>query len=839
MWVLAAALMLLSVVWAGELISGRDLRALEQHQGNDSTQALDTPLVAQSFVSPRANLSRIQLHLAGITGLPADGLIRLLSGDGLGGAVLYEAPLSSASLDNPFLTIAFPPIRESAGMSYTIALETPGRPLSTALSLRYNSFDALSSGRMYTQEGAGRGDLTFMLGYRYDLSMVWSDAGHTLSERGWLVVVWLILLGVPGLALLVWLPNRLSAGQRLLAAPALSALALPVFYLVARALGLKLSSVGLWVVVGVCGMVVVLWGYRAFRAHSHVWRAGVTVADVAFWGLLVGAVAVTLAGRLVALRDLQAGMGLDAYHHTLIARLFVEQGGIPSGYEPYAPLVSFTYHYGFHALVATVAMLAGMTDPTELMVLMPQAGQIGTTLPVLSLTLFGWKVSGNRWVGLAAGAPVGMVSIFPAFYVNWSRYTQGLGLALLPVAWVLLLGALEQPCASGGTARPGHGNWSRQAALRASAPFMLAVIGAAGLALTHYRIAMIYGAVVAVYLLGKVAVALRRPRREALYPVWRAGLAGALTVVALLPWLVNLAQNFTMRFVGRHTPTAVEYYSIRPLWDAGLLTHPSLMAMMMLAVVGAVLWVRERRNLVLVLPALTWLVLAVWSNPYLLPVRLPFAGYLDSTTLVTSAWLPVALLGGYALAGVGAWFARLGDPAGRWVRNVWRYATAGGGVALLLGGAVSALALAGQLDSKPYIAQADAEALIWMRDHLARDAYVLANPFAFGWSPRNVHGSDAGLWVPLVTGGIRSSVPPLPAYNERPADPGYLDQLRDLVRYEPFAGQQADWDALKSAGITHIYVGSRGGALDVPSLIASDRTRLVFHKDGAWVFELR
>jgi hypothetical protein len=66
-----------------------------------------------------------------------------------------------------------------------------------------------------------------------------------------------------------------------------------------------------------------------------------------------------------------------------------------------------------------------------------------------------------------------------------------------------------------------------------------------------------------------------------------------------------------------------------------------------------------------------------------------------------------------------------------------------------------------------------------------------------------------------------------------------LDQLRDLVRYEPFAGQQADWDALKSAGITHIYVGSRGGALDVPSLIASDRTRLVFHKDGAWVFELR
>ena len=145
-------------------------------------------------------------------------------------------------------------------------------------------------------------------------------------------------------------------------------------------------------------------------------------ADVAFWGLLVG---------------------VDAYHHTLIAEMFAQSGGIPANYEPYAPLASFTYHYGFHALVAAVAWLSGQTAPADMLALMPQAGQVATALPVLTLTLFTWRTLGDRWAGLAAGALAGLVSIFPSFYVNWSRYTQGLGLALLPVAWVLLIEALD------------------------------------------------------------------------------------------------------------------------------------------------------------------------------------------------------------------------------------------------------------------------------------------------------------------------------------------------------------------------------------------------------------
>ena len=89
------------------------------------------------------------------------------------------------------------------------------------------------------------------------------------------------------------------------------------------------------------------------------------------------------------MRDLVAGMNLDAYHHTLIAEMFVKSGGIPSNYivDPatgvYAPLASFTYHFGFHALIAAVGWLSELTSTTDMLTLMPMTGQVAITYPYL------------------------------------------------------------------------------------------------------------------------------------------------------------------------------------------------------------------------------------------------------------------------------------------------------------------------------------------------------------------------------------------------------------------------------------------------------------------------
>jgi hypothetical protein len=663
---------------------------------------------------------------------------------------------------------------------------------------------------------------------------------NAFSSDGVLVLSWLLFLMAPGLALLLWLPSSLTLGQKLVGGPAVSVLTLPVFLLLTRALAIKLSTPAMWGIIVISALAVLVWLVKNRRSLTI--NRQTFAEDAAFWAMLAGLLFLTIAGRLLPLRDAQAGMGLDAYHHTLIGEMFIRAGGIPQNYAPYASLGSFTYHFGFHAMLAAVGWLSGLTSAVNMLPLMPQAGQVAISLPVLSLTLFGWRVLGDRWAGLAAGGLAGLVSILPAFYVNWSRYTQGLGLALLPVSWVLLLEALQWKAPPVDTTAA-RARW-RDVTLQ-SGPLMLAVIGAAGLALSHYRIAMIYAAFVALYLLWVVVKRLREKQqlRMVLNPVLRTALVAALTLAAASPWLVNLAQNFGTRFVGKSGSQGVGegYYSLQTMGIGPLLAHPSIPLLYVLAL-GAIVTMVKRLDPLPFLPTLTWSVLALWSNPYLLPVRLPYAGYLDSTTVATGIWLPLAIMAGFSLSRFAAWALGLGAAFRQPGSAVWRVgAGAALGVAALLGGAASAWLLAPDIDRKPYIAPADVQAMIWMRDNLPKSSSVLANPFAFPWDPepKAIQGSDAGLWVPLVTDGIKSSVPPIPAYNERLSDPDYINKIREVINYEPFGDGQADWDALERMGITHVFVGSRGGALDVNVLLKSDRTQLVWHQDSVWVFELR
>ncbi len=866
----AAVLVILTLQALVSLAAGVDMRIYEQHLHDSDTHSAGTQLVGQSFKCDRANLSRIDVQVSDVaSSLPPDGRVRLLAGEGVNGPLLYEAPLSSANYTKDgYLAVSFPPIAASEGAIYTFVLETPGRPLSSTFSVAYNSFDVLSSGQMYTSSGAQQGDLAIAFRYRYTLPILAGDITNALTQNAPLSIVWTLLLMLPGLALLSWLPTGMSIGQRLLAAPALTALTLPILFLANKVIHVRLNGLLLWILLAACAIALALravtirddgrWtiddGQKSdavSRQLSVVHRPSSIVhrlssSDFAFWGLLAGIFLLTLISRLSSLRDLLSGVGLDAYHHTLIAKLFVDAGAIPTGYEPYAPLASFTYHYGFHALVATVAMLAGYTSTAEIMALTPQAGQIATALSVLSLTFFGWRALGNRWAGLGAGALAGVVGVIPAYYVNWSRFTQGLGLALLPVAWVLFLDAINYVKRED-VKREANNHVSRftfhvftfQAATHQFASFILAVIASAGMALTHYRVLVMYAAFVALYLVFRLATLLRAPMpiRQALVPIGRGGLVAVLSLIVFFPWLLNLLQNFTVHWVGKAASTQGDYYSFERL-GPDILDHPSIPIMVALAVVGLVVTLK-RRNFLPILPAVAWGLLGLWSNPTLLPVRLPYSGYLDAITLTSAAWLPLVILGGYALAWFGGWILSWGDSlVGSGQQRKWQVgASLTLGVTALIIGAASGLSLSPISDPELFITPSDMQAMTWMQDHLPSNAYVLANPFTFPNS-KSVLGSDAGVWAPMVT-GLRVSVPPTPAYNERPANQTYFDQVRNIMKYAPLNGQKANWLALKSAGITYIYIGSRGGLLNVPDILKSNRVDEVYHKDAVYIFKLR
>jgi hypothetical protein len=556
--------------------------------------------------------------------------------------------------------------------------------------------------------------------------------------------------------------------------------------------------------------------------------------------------------RLGMLRTLVAGIGIDAYHHTLISAMFLRAGGIPDNYEPFAPLASFTYHFGFHSFVAALAWLKG-GNPDDTLMLMPFAGQILSTLPVLTFTLFGWRVLGQRWIGLLAGAITGLISVFPMFYVNWSRYPQLAGIALVPVAWMLLFEAVAplRLAARGGTPERAGLPWRAgdlPRLLRAHAPWiLLTILTTAGLFFTHYRIVAMFAS----YAVGYVGwVLLRgwwRARRGTaagdggLRWVFVAGSVATVgTALVIFPWLLNLRANFVVRFAGSSDPDNAAYYNqINDLINGPGGHYWSSPALLALAALGFV-WAVLRWN---------WPVLlfGLWSGFHLLlgnPVALPLpgSGYVDINTVAQSLFLPVSFLAAFGIVDFGFWIVqRLPTPISSKIPNLQsQIALVLVALGLLVGG-YGVLRALPALDVKPYVTPQDIAVLHWLRDHSPPDALVLGNGFGWPWGPPAVQGSDAGLWAPLIA-QRRSTLPLMPAYNERLADPDYLSRAILMVQSSHATAPDSpqNWDTLRAAGVSYIFVGSRGGTLDPAVFLAHpDQVTLVQHVDDAWLFALK
>ncbi|HUS16397.1 MAG TPA: hypothetical protein VM536_15475, partial [Chloroflexia bacterium] len=734
----AAVLLAGGALWGavtGTTPLSSEIRQRDQSRGGTDTAAVApaAQAISQDFRSEHAHLSSVAVQLTALRGaLPAGGRFRLQDPVQPGAPDLVSQPLSAADFStDPYLTFHFPPQSGSPDHAYRLRIEMPD-PVAATLAVAISPQDTYSAGSAILDTAPQPGDLAFRTFYTYSALDLLGDALRTLFTQAGLVLAVVAFLLLPGWALSALLGAGWTRGQRLLAAPALTLLAWPVGLLALWVVGVTGAGPALAWLLLASGAAVLAWPlaarcFSSTKGHADalstpngavaplppvgaekqlppetVQGADVSTGmDQLYWGLLAALFLITLLSRLGTSRDLVAGMGLDAYHHTLVTQLFLDRGGVPRDYAPYAPLVSFTYHFGFHAWAAALGWLAPGGLPVER--LMPVAGQVGTALPVLTLALFGWRVLGNRWVGLVAGGLAGAMAVFPAFYVNWSRYTQGLGLALLPAAWVVLFDALAPVIRWRGGRTPdrtvGAGLWRV-----ALGPLVLAAITSAGLFLTHYRIAGLFASYAALFL-GLAAVGAwrqaARPERAVLGGafVQNGLLVTAGAVVIVLPWLLNLRANFTTRFAGSPDPANAAYYDLRSMvgpvppayWSTGLLFA--------LAVLGLV-WCILRRDWPPVLLAVWFRAHLLWSNPTPQPgsgaqaldtwlwgnptgLHLPGSGYLDTASVAISAFIPVCLLAAYPLYAAGAGLLRLARAA--WAPVVRGVLATGGLAAAVLG----------------------------------------------------------------------------------------------------------------------------------------------------------
>ncbi|MFQ5593392.1 MAG: hypothetical protein ACE5HA_04520 [Anaerolineae bacterium] len=658
-----------------------------------------------------------------------------------------------------------------------------------------------------------------------------------------------VLLLLPGyLALLVAVPAeewRAEAGGRLapmlqvVLAVGLSVALVPLVLLFTTLVGFSLTPARLagLLTLAAAGVVWQLWRLRwhplaAWRARTN-WPA---------LGLFLGLLGVTLVVRLVQIRELVVPAWVDGVHHTMMTQLIVEQGRVPADYRPYLEIGPFIYHFGFHALAAGLAWLTGLSA-TRAVLVMGQVlnALVGVGVYGLTVVLLGAGAEGPfdgaqdrqrsggaevrrcrgarphssapplphspappllrtsaQIAGLVALGVVGVVSLMPAYYVTWGRYTQLAGLVVLPAGVMLTEWWVE-----------GGRRWA----------LVLGGVAVAGLGLVHYRVLVFYGAYVAAMLAyrvgGRMVEAVRGWRRAeqavgdsgggATSYVVRVGVLAGLSLLLLSPWIARMVHVLVTRGAWPGLEVGADYAGV----PYDLLLIPGSLLLVLLSAWGLVLglWRRQAGILILTL----WLLLVVVAAAFGSPA-------LPASAVVISLFLPEAVLTGYLVSQALA--------AG--AATHWRLAVAAGLLAMLVWGTAGMKSVINP--ATVLLTRDDMQAVEWVREHTPPDARILIN--SRRWQGNIYVGTDAGYWLSVLA--KRDTLPPPSLYVlGTPAQVRRINRVSQMV----VAGR-VDAGRLRSAGVTHVFVGAHGGRLDPVLLLSDPEFELLYTNGQAWVFGL-
>ncbi len=770
--------------------------------------------VGQTLVARQAGLNSIELFLS--PEASGTGTIALsLRSDPQSSYNLASASLPLSTVTHPdFYRFAFTPQPDSWQRSYYVLLDVTG---SGRVQVQQVSGSTYTDGALYYNGEPQDAQTVFRPGFHVPTMIL--GYAHPLRNWGqWLVVSGLVYL-LPGWALLMLLwpgAASLAWAEKLGLSAGVSIAFYPLLLLWTDLGHLHLGVLYAWLPV-LAAMAWLLWRRRTWRPEHipvawHAW-----VRSSTFWPdlALILILSVIVGQRLSAITTLEAPMWGDAYQHTMIAQLFLDNGGLFDSWQPYTPYESLTVQFGFPAAAALLAWMSGNDSIQSTLV----AGQIINVLTVLTLYPLALLIAnGNRWAGVGAVLVAGLLSPTPIFYVNWGRYAQLAGQVVLPVALWLVCTALQQQRAS----------W-RQALL----------IGGvvAGMTLTYYRMPFYFAPFVALWL-GVWGLTHWRAN----WGAWgRAllflGMTAGLAILLVLPWAFNVTRGTLPQTVGAGMVTASPMSRVVADYQVWRSVSSFMPWFLLLTALAGLIWGMIRRHWTIVLVGVWTLILALYVAGQL--IRLPGTNMMQSFAVIISLYIPVALISGWLLSQAITLLSHR-------KAHVWQIVP---GLVLCCVAGWAGWQPMRQVKPLEYalVTRPDSQAMTWIEQNTPANALFLVEGFRI-YGGTSAVGADAGWWIPLFTGRANTMPPQYAMLNERPAQPGYTRRVVDLVAtletHSPASAEGltvlCDW------GITHVYIGQGQGRIGsgaIPLFAPADlRTSpafdLVYHQDRVSIFAL-
>lgn len=621
------------------------------------------------------------------------------------------------------------------------------------------------------------------------------------------VIIIFLLFLLPGWALLAvtgyW--RRWNPLQRWFLAVCLGIAFWPVLCYTARAIlpSVRIGDSKIALIL-VINAVLIVWKLRnGWKVHFKLEK----------WGWLALAIlGLTLLTRLFIAYQNPYLAGDDGLHHVLLTEFTSARGVLPYTLEPYGATSLDHYHLGFYGLTAPLKLLAN----------------IGSDQAVLWMSQFLNGICGvgvflvldkkaSRPAAIIGMLVAGLLSPYPSWFINWSRFTQLAAQTILLPAALVFWDAVSTEVNEGAFLKR---------VIRA--PMIETVLLISAVCLTHFRVAGFLLPLMIVIFVYEYVIK-RRPKNARLSSLVHTIAIGLLVIVLILPALIPGLNAY----LDDRMPTAasepsgksledIAYYSegdpttMKVFWDSGWL--------LIVMAAGTLLALLRPKTRFLGILNLLWVAfLVLFAYAYKLDTYI--LTFTNITAVVLSFYLPISIGAGLLLESLRSFVPE---------RNLSRVEN----LVMVLTIVAAVFFVPVRINDfepqRAFMTPEDQIAMDWVRTNTPTTAYFAVNLNFL--NPTTPFGTDAGYWLPYYADRQTTTLTLISGLDGK--NLGYVERAQvSLAIYE----DPVDVQKLCDNGITHLYSGVKPpfGSPDLADNInGTSGVNLVYDQDGVEIYQI-
>jgi hypothetical protein len=293
-------------------------------------------------------------------------------------------------------------------------------------------------------------------------------------------------------------------------------------------------------------------------------------------------------------------------------------------------------------------------------------------------------------------------------------------------------------------------------------------------------------------------------------------LMAVIAFIFFVPWAWSVYRSHRVGYTISLQDITQAYYSISRL-GTSITNYPTNIIVLIIILAGLIFGLYKKQWFMIWLSIWTALLL-LFSGPLFL------SGFMDRISVIVSLFFPAAIIIGWLAQQV---YERIKTPYRVFEITVILAIFIWSGTALLNK----------NLIFPGYVRAEDLTAAQWIKANTPPDALFAENTYRFGFSSNFVIGIDAGYWLPLIADRQTVTLPMIFDI-EKFRQPDGLRPLLDLYNLGADLTTQPAVDYLHKEQISYVYIGEKGGPINVDLLLKSDHFSLVYQKDKVYVFRV-